>query len=309
MYRSRLVGILVLGVALAALLGRAVTVFSIGARPLIYRVTVNNNDLDSVEGIGIPGRLLKLWYKQRNFREGNESGSDAFKWCAWKNHGNAVLLGSVVVGPDGTWRLDHLHDPNTVSMFPAGPSPASCLGGLYTQLLPQVCNLDGTGCTTFIVPTMHWMNVTHLTDDNASATASVSGADQAGLAVADGPNDGPEASDVVDVDQNGVDTTVPGFTQGQRVTWKCGVGGTTSCPSIAVHDGSTVVGTDPEYGFVLGMLQAHREGGSIIAGASIPRGQDLGFTANVNVRFRGKLDLNLGCDRPRFFEFSVPPTH
>jgi hypothetical protein len=24
---------------------------------------------------------------------------------------------------------------------------------------------------------------------------------------------------------------------------------------------------------------------------------------NVNVRFRGRLDVNLGCDRPRFFDF------
>jgi hypothetical protein len=29
---------------------------------------------------------------------------------------------------------------------------------------------------------------------------------------------------------------------------------------------------------------------------------------NVNVKFRGKLDINLGCDRASFFDFSVPAT-
>jgi len=29
---------------------------------------------------------------------------------------------------------------------------------------------------------------------------------------------------------------------------------------------------------------------------------------NVNVKFRGKFDVNLGCDRASFFDFSVPFT-
>jgi hypothetical protein len=35
-------------------------------------------------------------------------------------------------------------------------------------------------------------------------------AHQAAISVADGPNDGPEYSDVLDVDQNGFDTTTTG---------------------------------------------------------------------------------------------------
>jgi hypothetical protein len=27
---------------------------------------------------------------------------------------------------------------------------------------------------------------------------------------------------------------------------------------------------------------------------------------NINVKFRGKLDINLGCDRGSFFDFSLP---
>src|SRR5262249_33978108 len=82
-------------VVLSGLVLRAVTVHSVGNAPLIYRVTTNNNDLDGVEGLAAPGRLVELWYRQRNFREGierAEPGQDAFSWCAWKNRGNAVLL-------------------------------------------------------------------------------------------------------------------------------------------------------------------------------------------------------------------------
>ena len=53
--------IMVVGVGVAVLTGlvfRAVTVHSVGNAPLIYRVTTNNNDLDSVEGVAAPGRLV-----------------------------------------------------------------------------------------------------------------------------------------------------------------------------------------------------------------------------------------------------------
>ena len=59
-------------VVLTGLVLRAVTVHSVGNAPLIYRVTTNNNDLDGVEGVAAPGRLVELWYRQRNFREGIE---------------------------------------------------------------------------------------------------------------------------------------------------------------------------------------------------------------------------------------------
>ena len=55
-------------------------------------------------------------------------------------------------------------------------------------------------------------------------------------------------------------------------------------------------------------LQGHRHGGSIIATAARARNNPLGFTVNVNVKFRGSLDVNLGCDRASFFDFSLPFT-
>jgi hypothetical protein len=290
-----------------ALLVRATTLHSVNAAPLIYRIVSNVNDLDRVEGVAPPGRTIELWSRQRNFKEGADSGSDLFSWCAWKNSGNPIRLGVTTADASGTWRLTGLRaSANTVMLFPAGPGEDRCRGGVYTELLPRACDAPGVNCTAWTTPTLHWLNVRKLTDITAAAAGSVSGAEQASAAVADGPDDGPDPTDVVDVDQNGVDTTAPGYVVGQRITWRCGSGGSLLCPSIAVHDASTAISTDPEYPFVLGTIQAHRGGGSFIAAAAIARGTPIGFAVNVNVKLRGRFDVNLGCDRPSFFDFSVP---
>src|SRR5205085_1602517 len=161
---------------------------------------------------------------------------------------------------------------------------------VYTELLPRACDAPGVNCTSGSAPTLHWLNVRKLTSIIATVTGAVSEAEQASAAVADGPDDGPEPSDVVDVDQNGIDTTAPGYVPGQRVSWRCGGAGTLGCPSITVHDSSTAISTDPEFPFVLGTIQGHRAGGSFIAAAAIARGTPIGFAVNVNVRFRGLLD-------------------
>jgi len=308
--RPLIASAVVMAAVLGALLVRATDVHSVNAQPLIYRATSNVNDLDSVEGSAPPGRFVELWVRQRNFKEGTSlPDADPFAWCGWKNNGNAVRIGTTVANAAGVWRLSNLRSwGNTVMLFPAAPAGDRCLGGIYTELLPRACDSPGVNCTPWNVPMLHWLNVRKATPIIGTVAGSVSGAEQASASVADGPNDGPEPSDVVDVDQNGVDTTAPGLTPGQRVTWRCGQGGTVVCPSIAVHDSSTAISTDPEYPFVLGTIQAHRYGGSFFAAAAIPRGQPIGFAVNVNVKFRGRLDVNLGCDRMRFFDFSVPLT-
>jgi hypothetical protein len=215
-----------------------------------------------------------------------------------------VRIGVTRAGDDGVWRLVNLRSAgNTVMLFPAAPREDRCLGGLYTELLARACDAPGVNCTAWETPEMHWMNVRKPTQITAVTAGSVSGAEQAAAAVADGPNDGPEPSDVVDVDENGIDTTAPGYAVGQQVTWRCGSGGTTGCPSIVVHDATTAVTPDPEFGLILGTIQAHRAGGSFIAAAAIPRGQPIGFHVHVDVRLRGRLDINLGCDQKSFFDF------
>jgi hypothetical protein len=288
----------------SALVLRAVTVHSTGVLPLIYRLAVYNNDLDQVEGLAPPGSTVELWFRQRNFVEGNAADQDPFRWCRWKNDGHPLFLGRTVTDGQGVWRLSGLRAPGHTSaqVFPPGPGEDRCVGGLYTELLPRTCDAAGN-CTATASPTLHWLDVRKRTPTIAVAQGSVVGAEQTSIAVADGPDDGPNPSDVVDVDQNGVDTTQPGLQPGQLVVWKCGPGGTLSCPSVTVHDGSTAISTDPEYPFVLGTMQAHRAGGSFIAAAAIPRGTPVGFTVNVNVKLRGRVDINLGCDQKSPFDF------
>ena len=305
--RSLIVPVALFGAVLVGLALRAVTAHSVGPQPLIYRVTTNVNDLDGVEGLAPPGRFVELWMRQRTFKEGEDGTADPFSWCTWKNHGNMVQVAAVQADAAGIWRLQNLRAAgNTVMVFPPGPGEDACRGGLYTELLPRACDAPNVGCTDFATPQLHWMNVKKLTQTVGVVMGSVSGAEQTAAAVADGPDDGPEPSDVVDVDQNGIDTTAPGFKVGQRVTWRCGQGGTAPCPSVTVHDASTAIQSDPEFPFLLGTIQGHRAGGSFIAAAAIPRGTPIGFSVNVNVKFRGRLDVNLGCDNQKFFDFSVP---
>jgi len=304
--RKSLVIVAAGAVVVGVLTLRAVTVHSVGSAPLIYRVTSNNNDLDSVEGLAPPGRLVELWYKQRNFREGTEVGVDPFSWCQWKNNGTPIYLGSAWADATGKWRLANLRQGTTVMLFPPAAGHNTCQGGVLTQLLPRACDWAGVGCTAWTPPTLHWLNVKRQNPLTATAGGAVSGAETAAIAVADGPDDGPEPSSVYDVDSNGIDTRAPGLTWGQRVSWKCGTGGTSGCPSVTVHDGTTFATPDPEYPFLLGTLQGHAPGGSIFAAAAITRGDSLGFTVNVNAKLRGSLDINLGCDRKKFFDFSAP---
>jgi hypothetical protein len=286
---------------------RAVTVHSVGNAPLIYRVTTNNNDLDSVEGLAPPGRLVELWYKQRTFREGIDGGTDPFSWCQWKNNGNPIQLGAAHADATGKWRIANLRAAGTsVMVFPPSGSHNTCQGGLLTQLLPRACDGPGWGCTSWTPPTLHWLNVKRQNPSTATAAGSISGAETASIAVADGPDDGPEPTSVYDVDANGIDTRSPGLVWGQRVTWKCGSGGTATCPSVAVHDSTTITAPDPEFPFLLGTIQGHAPGGSVFAAAAIQRGEPLGFVVNVNAKLRASLDVNLGCDRRKLFDFSVP---
>jgi hypothetical protein len=234
-HRQKLLVIAGAAVVLSGLVLRAVTVHSVGNAPLIYRVTTNNNDLDSVEGVAPPGRLVELWYRQRNFREGLEGaepGQDPFSWCSWKNGGNAVQLGAVWADARGKWRIASLRQATTVMLFPSAGSGTTCQGGILTQLLPRVCDAPGVNCTAWTPPALHWLNVKRQNPVTATAGGAVSGAETAAIAVADGPDDGPEPTSVFDVDSNGIDTRQPGFMWGQRVSWKCGAGGTAVCPSI-----------------------------------------------------------------------------
>src|SRR5215470_12917994 len=108
-------------VVLAGLVLRAVTVHSVGNAPLIYRVTTNNNDLDSVEGVAAPGRLVELWYRQRNFREGIEAAQPGQDPLVWRSEAITVLamqnISISTVHPDIVHRAK-ISQSTTVKVFP-----------------------------------------------------------------------------------------------------------------------------------------------------------------------------------------------
>src|SRR5262249_44292515 len=166
---------------LSTLLLRAGTVHSVGAQPLIYRVTASNNDLDSVEGLAVPGRWIELWYRQRNFIEGQPDAVDAFQWCAWKNNGNPVEIGISQADGVGVFRMTNLRQRTTVMLFPAAPKEDRCLGGLYTELLTRACDFPGANCTAWSAPTLHWLDVRKFAGPVGVAQGSVEHAEQAAI--------------------------------------------------------------------------------------------------------------------------------
>jgi hypothetical protein len=274
---------------LIALLGFAATpvarVYTAGP-PMIDQMQMLFNDLRSLRGEGVPGTLVTVRYRQRNFREGVPGDtSDPFDWCAWKNNGDALTLGAAFVGANGRWALENLDLP----ILPSVADGSACAGGLRTELL-----LDspyGAGSA----PVSAWLNVEKPTHQTGTVMGSLEFANRAAIVVADGPDDG-DTPFVRDVDEDGVDLCASGIGCGTRVTWKCN-GGTFQCPQTAVHDGSSLASTDREYPFVVGMLAGHKPGGSVLMAAEVNR-PALGPTLNV--------DLDIGglpnCDN-KFFDF------
>lgn len=298
------------GAACCAVLGmlvfRATTVYSVGSQPKIYRITSVRDLLDSIEGVTTPGRTVEIWYRQRNFKEGDTGGGDPFSWCTWKHGGQKVRLATVTADASGVFRVSNLASAsNSVPLFPPAPGDDRCRGGLFTELLPRACDAPGVHCSTDHAPVLHWLNVKHLTPTTGATAGSVSQADQAAIAFADGPDDDNSMSNHSDVSFHAVDTTIGGMVRGQQVTWRCGATGTASCPSAPVYDASTVLESDAEYPFILGTVQAHGDGGSIVASAKIPRGSELGPNINVDVtvKLRADANINLGCDQPKPFDF------
>src|SRR5262249_26409440 len=158
--RSLWLGAVPLGAVLIALVLRAVSVHSVNAAPLIYRATANVNDLDMVEGLAPPGRVVELWARQRSFIEGSDDSSDPFTSCTWKNKGNPIRLGVTQADASGMWRLTDLRrSGNTVMIFPSSPGDDRCRGGVYTELLPRACDAESVNCTAWVAPQLNWLNV------------------------------------------------------------------------------------------------------------------------------------------------------
>jgi len=282
MQRSRLL-------VLTALLGLAATpvarVYTAGP-PMIEQMQILFNDLKTLHGVGVPGTALTVHARQRNFREGTpRDAADPFDWCAWKNDGNPITLGSAPVGADGRWTLADLD----LAILPSVADGTACGGGLRTELLIDSPYGPGTA------PVAYWFNVDRPTQQTGTAAGALEFADRAAIAIADGPDDG-DTPYPRDVDEDGIDLCASGIGCGAKLTWRCN-GGTLQCPQTTVHDGSTVIDADREYPFVVGMMTGHKAGGSVVMAAEINR-PALGPTFHI--------DLDIGglpnCDN-KFFDF------
>ena len=130
-------------------------------RPLVYRVTINDNDLDSVEGLAPPGQprraLVQAAELQRRHRP---TAPITSRGARGRTTATPIYLGPCTPTPTGKWRIANLRSAGTsVMLFPPSASHDVCRGGLFTELLPRACDGPGWGCTAWTPPTMHWLNV------------------------------------------------------------------------------------------------------------------------------------------------------
>jgi hypothetical protein len=282
-------------------------VYTSGA-PWIERIELRTNDLKELHGRGVPGTAVDVYYRQRNFKQGCTSCSEPietclvcaalpFEWCSWLNGGNAIFLGSTQVNPLGTWQLLD----RDLQVLPGNAAGRTCATGVLTQI--ELRSQYGD----FSVPDVMSVDMVDVTGDagHQRLGATIEFANQVAVAVADGPNDVQDATApwTIDTDEDGVDLCESGLGCGALVRWRLAGGGTFQPPSIEVRDDSPIVGPrDQEFGHVMGMIQGHKPGGSVLAAAYVSRPTPVGPALNVNVDI--KADIGLGCSSSGgYFDF------
>jgi hypothetical protein len=283
-------------------------VYTSGA-PWVEKMEIRNNDLVGLQGRGVPGTQIGVFYRQRNFKQGCYCDADiacavacvvggaVFEWCGWLFNGGAIFLGSTVVSGAGTWRLQELD----TQVLPGTAAGRTCATGVLTQieLQSQYGNVS--------VPNVKGLDMLDSDAAHQLVGAGIEFANQVAIGVADGPNDVQDAVApwTIDTDDDGADLCVNGIGCGAPVSWKLrGSPGTFQPPSIQVRDDSPVIGPrDQEFSHVMGMIQGHKPGGSVLAVAYVPRPAPLGPVINVNVDVKGLEDLGGCSSSSRFFDF------
>jgi len=287
----RLVG---LGFLVAALVLPAAQVHSVQL-PKIQKLGIVGNDLHTVRGVGAPGQLVGLWVRQRNFKEDDRSPLDLD--CPGNTDDWLQFWDLDNVDENGNFLFDGLD----LMVLPSGTGFQKCSAGLLTEFVVAFGPLPEE-----VLPQVHMYNIpNYLNGAEKWVEAEVELADQVGIMITDGPDDKADALGGIDVDEDGADLcSIGGLGCGSRVSYT-GSGGTFASPSIVEHDGS-VFGipapqVDNEFDFILAMLQAHANGGSLLAVAKVPRDEEpSGGALEVNVNV--KADINLGCGGS-FFDF------
>jgi hypothetical protein len=300
-------------------------VYTVGA-PWVEKMEIRTNDLVGLQGKGVPGTNILVYYKQRNFIQGCSWDSSAapddtaschipapkplkgaawrFTWCDWLANGTALYLGSAVVNGAGTWQLQW---PGT-QVLPGAVTGRTCSTGVLTEIFLYSQYGDVSA------PEMQYLqvderggSVMQLDLTHRRVGGRIVGANQVAAGVADGPNDVQDATApwTLDTDEDGTDLCESGLGCGAPVWWKLGGGGTFEPSRIEVRDDSPLVGPrDQEFGHVMGMIQGHKPGGSVLAAAYVARPAPLGPTINVNLDMNGASVSGAGCDASGgYFDF------
>jgi hypothetical protein len=299
MRRIRYLALAALGVFAALPVAR---VYTAGA-PWIDRMEIRDNDLVGLRGRGVPGTQIDIYYRQRNFRQGvfyclPPATCITFGWCDWLNGGNALYLGSPQVSGAGTWQLGGLD----LQVLPGVAQGPTCATGVGTQIELRSQYGDVS------VPEISLGLLQGQGGLFASAVGAIWGADRVALGVADGPNAVQNATSpwTIDTAEDGVDLCTNAAC-GSIVQWGYGIDGPLKflAPRIEVRDDSPLTGPrDQEFGHVMGMLQGHKPGGSILAVAYVPRPTPVGPALDVNVDMNGASVEGAGCDAAGgYFEF------
>jgi hypothetical protein len=288
MRRIRYLVLAALGAFAALPVGR---VYTSGA-PWIQKIELRDNDLAGLRGMGIPGTHIDIYYRQRNFRPGVLV--EPFGWCGWLNGGNALYLGSAQVSGTGTWQLQGLD----TQVLPGEAAGRTCATGVLTQIELRSQYGDVS------VPELHSLSIIGGETIGGGVQSRVSGsvqfADQVAAGVADGPNDVQDtiAPWTIDTDEEGTDLCVTAGC-GRSVFWGYASPEVFHLrpPIIAVRDDSPLVGPrDQEFGHVMGVIQGHKSGGSILAAGYVPRPAPVGPAFDVNMNLNGGGGGELGCD-------------
>src|SRR5262245_24041030 len=197
MRRIRYLLLAALGVFAALPVAR---VYTSGA-PWIERIELRSNDLKALHGKGVPGTVIDIKIRQRNFRQGSPTTAPLFQWCAWLLGGQALSLGTATVNSLGTWQLTGLD----WQVLPGEAAGRTCATGVLSQL--ELHSQWGD----VLVPNLTNLNMTVGSDPTHQRVGgAIQLANQVAIGLADGPNEvqtdpGGLAPWIEDTDEDGVD--------------------------------------------------------------------------------------------------------
>jgi hypothetical protein len=284
-------------------------------RPLIESLTMVDGDdeVNTVSGHGLPNSLVEVWYRQRNFHQGDLDGAGPqFSWCGGYNTG-WIWAGASLTSSTGAWSANV--KSRQIVAYPSGvwttQSTAPCTAGLVTEfMVKHTTDTNPAGITATDearVPDLRWFRVKKPAngDQQGGAFAVVDNAYNASLSIADGPNDAsnPHGTTTRDVNASG---------------WSCDWAGpcprqirftgtdTPVAPTVTViQDNVFPTDTDPEFPYLLGQMSASSAGGGIFVAAKRDRPNITGAaTIKIVIKLPNiALDCGGGFDPTKLFDF------